>query len=156
MFLTKHWSRLRVVRRGGRQLRLRAWGVAGVSSCCAGNLQPWLWVLTKTATFGWLFNARAASFEQNTVHRCARSPNQNHGVWGYGGVILYPNAFDEAKSMGESDTSGRSDGRHFSPRGNGSGISVFTGESAKRQVNPRAALTTKICVSIVVFKGYKG
>ena len=57
---------------------------------------------------------------------------------------------------GESDTSGRSDGRHFSPRGNGSGISVFTGESAKRQVNPRAALTTKICVSIVVFKGYKG
>jgi hypothetical protein len=37
-----------------------------------------------------------------------------------------------------------------------SGISVFTGESAKRQVNPRAALTTKICVSIVVVKGYKG
>ena len=57
-------------------------------------------VLSKTATFGWLFNARAASFERNTVHRCARSPNQNHGVWGYGGVILYPNAFGVAKSTG--------------------------------------------------------
>jgi hypothetical protein len=34
-----------------------------------GNPQPWRWVLNKTATFGWLFNARAESFEQNTVHR---------------------------------------------------------------------------------------
>ncbi len=58
--------------------------------------------------------------------------------------------------QGESDTGGRSDGRHSPPRGDGSGISVFTGESAKRQVNPRAALTTKICVSIVIVKGYKG
>ena len=39
-------------------------------------------VLSKTATFGWLFNARAASFERNTVHRCARSPNQNQGGGG--------------------------------------------------------------------------
>ena len=54
---------------------------------CAGNLQPWLWVLTKTATFGWLFNARAASFEQNTVHRCARSPNQTQGG---GGTVKCP------------------------------------------------------------------
>ena len=30
---------------------------------------------------------------------------------------------------GESDTSGRSDGRHSPPRGDGSGISVFTGVS---------------------------
>ena len=78
---------------------------------------------------------------------------------GYGGTV--ESSCTRMLSMrlnqwGESDTSGRSDGRHFSPRGNGSGISVFTGESAKRQVNPRAALTTKICVSIVIVKGYKG
>ena len=51
------------------------------------------------------------------------------GGWGYGGVSEYPNAFGEAKSRGESDTSGRSDGRHSPPRGDGSGISVFTGVS---------------------------
>ncbi len=45
-------------------------------------------VLSKTATFGWLFNARAASFERNTVHRCARSPNQNQGGGGTVGCHL--------------------------------------------------------------------
>ncbi len=64
-----HWSWLPVVL-GVHLHLLSTQGVfllsSGVSSCCAGNLQPWSWVLSKSATFGWLFNARAASFEQNT------------------------------------------------------------------------------------------
>lgn len=54
-----------------------------------------------------------------------RSPEHNQEVGASSAQMLSV----RLNHWGESDTSGRSDGRHPPPRGDGSGISVFTGVS---------------------------
>ncbi len=77
-------------------------------------------VYADKAQGGWLFNARAASFEQNTVHRCARSPHQNQGVgvrWGrkipllivWWGFALKADDVDARDGQGANDGEGRWD-----------------------------------------------
>ena len=85
MSLMMLWRRLR---RGDTHKLCSRWGVSRqltavplrVSACCAGHLQHWSWLLSKSATFGWLFNARAESFEQNTVHSSAQRSRRFTGV----------------------------------------------------------------------------
>ena len=64
--------------------------VGAPTSCEHHHVRMSLLICTSTwilATFGWLFNARTASFEQNTVHRPAQRSRRFTGVrvrWGVG------------------------------------------------------------------------